>query len=172
MEALLNPWLLLVAIIYGAYLAAILLVVFGVVAFVRAVRRWGQRGSGVCAICGIVTVICGVGSGAAMHGFLAGRYIIVPLIVGILLLCLDAWVRSGDKACNQIGEANTTDHEVEQKEIEQTVVADATDDEKRTTLSLSLTVSDKKALKMMAAERETTIAAIIHEWVAEHREDK
>ena len=37
---------------------------------------------------------------------------------------------------------------------------------------LSLTVSDKKALKMMAAERETTIAAIIHEWVAEHREDK
>lgn len=44
--------------------------------------------------------------------------------------------------------------------------------EKRTTLSLSLTVSDKKALKMMAAERETTIAAIIHEWVAEHKEDK
>lgn len=42
----------------------------------------------------------------------------------------------------------------------------------RTTLSLLLTVSDKKALKMMAAERETTIAAIIHEWVAEHKEDK
>lgn len=98
MEALLNPWLLLVAIVFGAYIAAFLLVVFGVIAFVRAVRRWGQRGSGVCAICGIVTVICGVGSGAAMHGFLAGRYIIVPLIVGILLLCLDAWVRSGDKA--------------------------------------------------------------------------
>ena len=33
-------------------------------------------------------------------------------------------------------------------------------------------MSDKKALKMMAAERETTIAAIIHEWVAEHKEDK
>lgn len=93
-----NSWLLLVAIIYGVYIAAILLVVFGVVAFVRAVRRWGQRGSGVCAICGVVTVLCGVGSGAAMHGFLAGRYIIVPLIVGILLLCLEAWVRSGDKA--------------------------------------------------------------------------
>lgn len=60
------------------------------------------------------------------------------------------------------------DHEVEQKKIEKAVVADATADEKRTTLSLSLTVSDKKALKMMAAERETTIAAIIHEWVAEH----
>lgn len=44
----------------------------------------------------------------------------------------------------------------------------AADDEKRTTLSLSLTVTDKKALKMMAAERETTIAAIVHEWIAEH----
>lgn len=98
MEALLNPWLLLVAIVFGVYIAAFLLVVFGVVAFVRAVRCWGRGGSGVCAICGVLTVICGVGSGAAMHGFLAERYIIVPLIVGILLLCLDAWVRSGDKA--------------------------------------------------------------------------
>ena len=62
--------------------------------------------------------------------------------------------------------------EAEQKKIEKAVVTDATAEEKRTTLSLSLTVSDKKALKMMAAERETTIAAIIHEWVAEHREDK
>lgn len=54
----------------------------------------------------------------------------------------------------------------------QMVSADAApaEDEKRTTLSLSLTVSDKKALKMIAAERETTIAAIIHEWVAEHLE--
>lgn len=42
-------------------------------------------------------------------------------------------------------------------------------EEKRTTLSLSLTVNDKKALKMMAAEKETTIAAIIHEWIAEHQ---
>lgn len=45
------------------------------------------------------------------------------------------------------------------------------DDERRTTLSLSLTVSDKRALKMMALERETTIAAIIHEWVQEHLEE-
>lgn len=43
--------------------------------------------------------------------------------------------------------------------------------EKTPTLSLSLTVSDKKALKMMAAERETTIAATIHEWVQEHLEE-
>ena len=41
-------------------------------------------------------------------------------------------------------------------------------EEKRTTLSLSLTASDKKALKMIALEQDTTIAAIIHEWIAEH----
>lgn len=42
------------------------------------------------------------------------------------------------------------------------VVADTTTDGKRTTLSPSL--------KMMAAEHETTIAAIIHEWIQEHLE--
>lgn len=72
-------------------------------------------------------------------------------------------------------EKYAADREAEQKKIEKTVAATAAgtsaDDEKRTTLSLSLTVSDKKALKMMAAERETTIAAIIHEWVAEHLEE-
>lgn len=45
-------------------------------------------------------------------------------------------------------------------------------EEKRTTLSLSLTVSDKKALKLIAMEHDTTIAAIIHEWIAEHIGDK
>ena len=68
-------------------------------------------------------------------------------------------------------EKYAADREVEQKKIEKAVVADAAADEKRTTLSLSLTVSDKKALKMMAAERETTIAAIIHGWVQEHLEN-
>lgn len=68
-------------------------------------------------------------------------------------------------------EKYAADREAEQKKIEKAVVADAAADEKRTTLSLSLTVSDKKALKMMAAERETTIAAIIHEWVAEHMQE-
>ena len=58
--------------------------------------------------------------------------------------------------------------EAEQQKMTDTVPAE---DEKRTTLSLSLTVSDKKALKIMAAERETTIAAIIHEWVQEHLEE-
>lgn len=68
-------------------------------------------------------------------------------------------------------EKYAADREAEQKKIEEAVVADTTADEKRTTLSLSLTVSDKKSLKMMAAERETTIAAIIHEWVREHLEE-
>jgi len=44
-------------------------------------------------------------------------------------------------------------------------------EEKRTTLSLSLTVNDKKALKMIALEKDTTIAAVIHEWISEHIED-
>lgn len=68
-------------------------------------------------------------------------------------------------------EKYAADREAEQKKMEEAVVADTTADEKRTTLSLSLTVSDKKALKMMAAECETTIAAIIHEWVQEHLEE-
>ena len=68
-------------------------------------------------------------------------------------------------------EKYAADREAEQKKIEKTVVEPAADNEKRTTLSLSLTVSDKKALKMMAAERESTIAAIIHEWVQEHIEE-
>lgn len=68
-------------------------------------------------------------------------------------------------------EKYAADREAEQKKIEEAVVADRVAEEKRTTLSLSLTVGDKKALKMMAAERETTIAAIIHEWVQEHLEN-
>ena len=42
----------------------------------------------------------------------------------------------------------------------------------RTILSLSITVEDKRKLKIMAAERNTTIAAIIHGWVKEHCSDK
>ena len=63
------------------------------------------------------------------------------------------------------------DREAGQKKTEKTT-ADMTADEKRTTLSLSLTVSDKKVLKMMAAERDTTIAAIIHEWIQRHFEEE
>lgn len=63
---------------------------------------------------------------------------------------------------------NAADRKAEQKKIEKAVAAE---DEKRTTLSLSLTVSDKKALKLMAMEQETTIAAIIHGWIAEHQKE-
>lgn len=68
-------------------------------------------------------------------------------------------------------EKYAADREAEQKKIEKSVAADTTADEKHTTLSLSLTVNDKKALMMMAAEKESTIAAIIHEWVQEHLEE-
>lgn len=61
--------------------------------------------------------------------------------------------------------------EAEQMKIDKAAASDTAADDKRTTLSLSLTVSDKKALKMMAAEHETTIAAIIHEWIHEHQKE-
>lgn len=41
------------------------------------------------------------------------------------------------------------------------------DDTIRTTLSLSLTVGDKKRLKSMAMNRGMTIAALVHEWIVE-----
>lgn len=43
--------------------------------------------------------------------------------------------------------------------------------QERTTLSLSLTVKDKKTLKILAAEKDMTIAAMIHEWIQEHLEE-
>lgn len=82
-------------------------------------------------------------------------------------------------------EKYAADREAEQKKIEQAVASQTAakqqtvsvagaavePEEKRTTLSLSLTVSDKKKLKMMAMEQDTTIAAIIHGWIAEHSEE-
>lgn len=79
-------------------------------------------------------------------------------------------IKKGRAMANMF-EKYAADREAEQKKIEQAVVADAATEEKRTTLSLSLTVSDKKALKMMAVERETTIAAIIHELIVEHQKE-
>lgn len=63
------------------------------------------------------------------------------------------------------------DHEIKQKKMQKALVTDENTKETRTTLSLSLTVSDKKALKMIALQRETTIAAIIHEWIQQHLEE-
>ena len=73
-------------------------------------------------------------------------------------------------------EKYAADREAEQKKIEKAVsvaddAAEPAVEEKRTTLSLSLTVSDKKKLKMMAMEQDTTIAALIHGWIAEHSEE-
>lgn len=59
--------------------------------------------------------------------------------------------------------------EEQQGKIEKAVTDGS--EKKRTTLSLSLTVADKKALKLMAAEQDTTIAAIIHGWIAEHSQE-
>lgn len=68
-------------------------------------------------------------------------------------------------------EKYTADREAEQKKIEKSVVADTAADEKRTTLSLSLTASDKKALKMRSLKEGKTIAAIIHEWIGEWKDE-
>lgn len=68
-------------------------------------------------------------------------------------------------------EKYAADREAEQKKIEEAVVADVAADEKRTTLSLSLTVSDKKALKMRSLKEGKTIAAIIHEWIGEWKDE-
>jgi len=68
-------------------------------------------------------------------------------------------------------EKYAADREAEQKKIEKSVVADTAADEKRTTLSLSLTASDKKALKMRSLKEGKTIAAIIHEWIGEWKDE-
>lgn len=44
--------------------------------------------------------------------------------------------------------------------------------EKRTTLHLSITLADKVALKTMAAERDTTVSALIHEWIERQQSEK
>ena len=36
--------------------------------------------------------------------------------------------------------------------------------DRRTVISVSLSAEDKKALKIMAAEKETTVSGLIHEW--------
>ena len=43
------------------------------------------------------------------------------------------------------------------------------EEEERTRLMLSLTAADKLFLKHYAADRDTTVAAVIHEWIEEHR---
>lgn len=40
----------------------------------------------------------------------------------------------------------------------------------RTTITLSVTEEDKRRLKVMAAERGTSVSALLHEWLVEHKE--
>lgn len=44
------------------------------------------------------------------------------------------------------------------------------DTEKRTTMTLSLTTSDKKALKQIALDRGITVASLVHEWIVEYEQ--
>lgn len=37
--------------------------------------------------------------------------------------------------------------------------------DRRTVISVSLSVEDKKALKILAAEKETTVSGLISEWI-------
>lgn len=41
----------------------------------------------------------------------------------------------------------------------------------RTKLTLSVTTEDKKRLKIIAAKREKSISAILHEWIEENAEE-
>lgn len=40
--------------------------------------------------------------------------------------------------------------------------------EKRTTIQVSLSAEDKRLLKKHAAERDTTVAAVVHEWISKY----
>jgi hypothetical protein len=42
---------------------------------------------------------------------------------------------------------------------------------KRTKLTLSVTTEDKKKLKIIAAKREKSISAMLHEWIEKNAEE-
>ena len=44
-------------------------------------------------------------------------------------------------------------------------------DVRRTKLTLSVTAEDKKKLKIIAAKREKSISAMLHEWIAKKAEE-
>ena len=46
------------------------------------------------------------------------------------------------------------------------------DSKRRTVLSLSLSVKDKKILKKLSMEKERTIASIIHQWIEEAESER
>lgn len=44
--------------------------------------------------------------------------------------------------------------------------------EMRTTLHLSVTREDKRELKILAADRDTTISALLHAWIERERRER
>ena len=69
-------------------------------------------------------------------------------------------------------EKYAADRKEQQAKIEKIVAPKVNEeDEKRTTLSLALSVGDKKALKMRSLKEGKTIAAIIHEWIGEWKDE-
>lgn len=45
-------------------------------------------------------------------------------------------------------------------------------DEPRTTMTLSMSVSDKMALKTIAMKRQKTVSKMLHEWIIELQEEE
>ena len=44
--------------------------------------------------------------------------------------------------------------------------------DRRTVISVSLSAEDKKALKILAAEKETTVSGLISEWIAKEKKGR
>ena len=63
--------------------------------------------------------------------------------------------------------------ENEQERIKQDLQSQASGeaDEPRTTMTLSMSVSDKIALKMIATKRKKTVSKMLHEWIIELQQE-
>lgn len=64
--------------------------------------------------------------------------------------------------------------ESEQERIKQNLQNQASGeaDEPRTTMTLSMSVSDKIALKMIATKRKKTVSKMLHEWIIQLQEEE
>lgn len=62
----------------------------------------------------------------------------------------------------------------EQERIKQNLQSQASGeaDEPRTTMTLSMSVSDKMALKMIATKRKKTVSKMLHEWIIQLQEEE
>lgn len=64
--------------------------------------------------------------------------------------------------------------ENEQERMKQNLQSQASGeaDEPRTTMTLSMSVSDKIALKMIATKRKKTVSKMLHEWIIELQQEE